>query len=480
MIDQQALLARRLARYRAAIDRPRDRPGRSTPAAEPGGPTRAERLAAAVGGEVSTRARAAPCVWCTSPPRSIPVDRERAGGSARPAGPDDAARSASTRRRPAWRPPPGPSPSSSASAGGRATRSARSSCSSRITPRSPRCWPRSATSSPPTPGWSRTTAGGSTGRCSSPATGSAGRPPPTTPATSTCCRSSAGCSATGWPTPGCGPPRRNCSGSIATATSTAGRSRAGTSGSCAAGRPQPLAEVVRHNDQDVRSLARLLAHLGTGLADAARGARSHPGDLAGLARAFARDGRLDEALECLDIATRGARAVRLRVGARRLGPSTGGPLVVARARPDFGTPRSRSSSAPPRAASRRRRGRRTGSPSTGAGSSGAAGDLDAGGRGVGLAARPPGSDRHRRLDRGRQAARAPAARPASAPCGSRRPAWPRRIAAVGSATRNRPWSATCDAGPSASGDGWPAAPRRRARIARRRSSTGQRVEPASR
>ena len=52
----------------------------------------------------------------------------------------------------------------------------------------------------------------------------AGRRP--TPATSTCCRSSAACSATGWPTPGSGRSRRSSSGRSATATSTAGRSRA--------------------------------------------------------------------------------------------------------------------------------------------------------------------------------------------------------------------------------------------------------------
>jgi len=63
-----------------------------------------------------------------------------------------------------------------------------------------------------------------------------------------------------------------------------------------------LIEVVRHNDQDVRSLARLLAHLETRFGDADRRAAAAPGDLAGLARAFARERRLDEALACLDAA----------------------------------------------------------------------------------------------------------------------------------------------------------------------------------
>jgi RNase H-like protein len=65
---------------------------------------------------------------------------------------------------------------------------------------------------------------------------------------------------------------------------------------------EPLVDVVRHNDQDVRSLAWLLAHLEGRFADRNRRAEASPGDLAGLARAFARERRLDEALECLDAA----------------------------------------------------------------------------------------------------------------------------------------------------------------------------------
>jgi hypothetical protein len=64
-----------------------------------------------------------------------------------------------------------------------------------------------------------------------------------------------------------------------------------------------LVEVVRHNDQDVRSLARLLVHLEAQLGDPDRRAEAPPGDLAGLARAFAREHRLGEALSCLDDAT---------------------------------------------------------------------------------------------------------------------------------------------------------------------------------
>jgi hypothetical protein len=68
------------------------------------------------------------------------------------------------------------------------------------------------------------------------------------------------------------------------------------------GPAEGLLEVVRHNDQDVRSLARLLTHLETRLGDEPRRAEAVPGDLAGLARAFAREHRLGEALACLDAA----------------------------------------------------------------------------------------------------------------------------------------------------------------------------------
>ena len=65
---------------------------------------------------------------------------------------------------------------------------------------------------------------------------------------------------------------------------------------------EPLIEVIRHNREDVRSLARLLADVETRFAASALG-EADPGDLAGLARAYARVGRLDDALVCLDAAT---------------------------------------------------------------------------------------------------------------------------------------------------------------------------------
>jgi hypothetical protein len=64
----------------------------------------------------------------------------------------------------------------------------------------------------------------------------------------------------------------------------------------------PLVEVVRHNDQDVRSLARLLVYLERGYATGEARSSAPAGDLAGLARAYARDGQFDDALGCYDSA----------------------------------------------------------------------------------------------------------------------------------------------------------------------------------
>ena len=68
------------------------------------------------------------------------------------------------------------------------------------------------------------------------------------------------------------------------------------------GPAQPLAAVVRHNDEDVRSLARLLAHVEQRLGDPAARTTAPRGDLAGLARAFRRERRFEEAVDCLDAA----------------------------------------------------------------------------------------------------------------------------------------------------------------------------------
>ena len=63
-------------------------------------------------------------------------------------------------------------------------------------------------------------------------------------------------------------------------------------------RPQLLRAPVDHNRLDVISLARLVARLGT-LASRASWPDVEAGDLFGLARAMARRGRIDTALECL-------------------------------------------------------------------------------------------------------------------------------------------------------------------------------------
>src|SRR6185503_316619 len=68
------------------------------------------------------------------------------------------------------------------------------------------------------------------------------------------------------------------------------------------GEPGPLIDVVRHNDEDVRSLGRLLVHLDREYVDGVRWTEAPPGDLAGLARAFSREGRHEDALVCLEAA----------------------------------------------------------------------------------------------------------------------------------------------------------------------------------
>ncbi|HEV8697887.1 MAG TPA: ribonuclease H-like domain-containing protein [Candidatus Limnocylindrales bacterium] len=112
------------------------------------------------------------------------------------------------------------------------------------------------------------------------------------------------------------------------------------------GPAQPLAAVVRHNDEDVRSLARLLVRLEQDLGDAAARARAPRGDLAGLARAFRRERRLEEAVACLDAAL---EAVDAPAPIPLSSPPTLAPAALPeepwwspRRRPDFGgrpTPR---------------------------------------------------------------------------------------------------------------------------------------------
>jgi hypothetical protein len=74
------------------------------------------------------------------------------------------------------------------------------------------------------------------------------------------------------------------------------------------GEAWPLIDVVRHNREDVRSLARLLGRIEVDYADPADRRGRPIGDLAGLARSFGRAGRLDEALGCLEAAIAGPHA----------------------------------------------------------------------------------------------------------------------------------------------------------------------------
>jgi len=68
------------------------------------------------------------------------------------------------------------------------------------------------------------------------------------------------------------------------------------------GSAAPLADVARHNGQDVTSLAYLLAHIEARYGDPGARRAAPAGDLAGLAGAFGREHRHEEALGCLDSA----------------------------------------------------------------------------------------------------------------------------------------------------------------------------------
>jgi len=74
------------------------------------------------------------------------------------------------------------------------------------------------------------------------------------------------------------------------------------------GSADPLAAVVTHNEEDVRSLALLLAHLDARYGDRDRRRAAPPGDLVALARGFTRERRHEDALDCLDDAAAGLAA----------------------------------------------------------------------------------------------------------------------------------------------------------------------------
>jgi uncharacterized protein YprB with RNaseH-like and TPR domain len=102
-----------------------------------------------------------------------------------------------------------------------------------------------------------------------------------------------------------------------------------------------LADIARHNDEDVISLARLLGHVERRYGAPEERAQAHQGDLAGLARAFARERRLDEALACVDAALGRAEAQPDPFGrGRRPAADDDDPgrdvWWLPRRRPDFG------------------------------------------------------------------------------------------------------------------------------------------------
>ncbi len=86
---------------------------------------------------------------------------------------------------------------------------------------------------------------------------------------------------------------------------------------------EPLAGVVIHNEKDVRSLGLLLAHVERHYAERETRLGAPRGDLAGLARAYARDRRHEEALACLDDALAGPGEARDPFG--RTPVARGGP-----------------------------------------------------------------------------------------------------------------------------------------------------------
>jgi hypothetical protein len=83
----------------------------------------------------------------------------------------------------------------------------------------------------------------------------------------------------------------------------------------------PLAGVVIHNEKDVRSLGLLLAHVEHRYADRAARHDAPRGDLAGLARAYGRDRRHGEALECLDDALAAPPPIRDPFGRSPVAPA---------------------------------------------------------------------------------------------------------------------------------------------------------------
>jgi tetratricopeptide (TPR) repeat protein len=98
------------------------------------------------------------------------------------------------------------------------------------------------------------------------------------------------------------------------------------------GPARPLAAVLAHNADDVVSLARLLAHLDACYADPAARTLAPAGDLVALARAFTRDRRHREALDCLDRADAAWRPATLGSAAWPFGVQAPSPALLSRDR----------------------------------------------------------------------------------------------------------------------------------------------------
>ncbi len=106
---------------------------------------------------------------------------------------------------------------------------------------------------------------------------------------------------------------------------------------------EPLAGVVVHNERDVRSLGLLLALIERRYGDRSGRQGAPRGDLVGLARAYGRERRHAEALECLDDAMASAGPVRDPFGRSPVAPESRQRLVAEREpwwaprqRPHFG------------------------------------------------------------------------------------------------------------------------------------------------
>jgi uncharacterized protein YprB with RNaseH-like and TPR domain len=98
------------------------------------------------------------------------------------------------------------------------------------------------------------------------------------------------------------------------------------------GSPSRLAPVLTHNAEDLAALARLLAHLDSRYADPCRRPLAPAGDLLGLARAFARERRHEEALVCLEEADRAWRPAARGTPVRPFGGTAPGVQAASRER----------------------------------------------------------------------------------------------------------------------------------------------------